>query len=273
MALVAFLFGDKCYTCCMEVCENNPKYADNERFMEACRGVLGQERVRDGIGTLSEKTLHAVIKRFIEPDEVFHEVKIGRNVADVQNAEGIFEVQTRAFNKLRAKLEGFLEENRVTVVYPIPAEKRLIWINSETGELSVPRKSPKRGRCFDAFPELYKLGSLIAHPSLRILLLFIDLDEYRYLDGWSEDKKKGSTRCERIPAGLAGSLLLSTGADYAALLPKTLPRPFTTKDLAKEAKLRLNTAQVMLTVLTKRGAISCVGKSGRLKTYEVENFN
>ena len=245
------------------------RYANKELFLAACEELLGKERARDGIGTLSEKTLHAVVKRFLEPDEAYHEVKVGRNVADVKNDEGIFEVQTRAFNKLRGKLESFLETQTVTVVYPIPAEKRLIWINADTGELSEPRKSPKRGRCFDAFRELYKLDKLIAHPSLRILLLFIDMDEYRYLNGWSADKKKGSTRFERLPAGLSSSVMLASASDYAALLPPTLPRPFTSRDLSAEGKTPRKTAQLMLTVLVKRGAVERVGKSGRLNCYEI----
>ena len=245
----------------------NSQYEDKERFSEACRASCGSVSSRNRIGVLSEKTLHSVIKKFIEPNEALQEVKVGGYYADIKNEDGIFEIQTRSFNKLRAKLTAYLETEKVTVVYPIPAVKRLIWIDAQTGELTTPRKSPKRGSYFDAFPELYKLDMLIANESLRVLLLMIDMDEYRYLNGWSADGKKGSTRHERYPIALADSLLLATKEDYEGLLPSDLCSPFTSKEFASAAKIRLRIAQTVLTVLSKRGAVQCVGKSGRLNLY------
>ena len=245
----------------------NYQYGDKERFSEACRGLCGEVPSRKKIGILSEKTLHSVIKRFIEPNEALQEVKVGNHYADIKNDDGIFEVQTRSFNKLRAKLASYLETETVTIVYPIPAVKRLIWIDALTGELTTPRKSPKRGSYFDAFPELYKLDMLIANESLRVLLLLVDMDEYRYLNGWSADGKKGSTRHERFPLALADSLLLVTKEDYEGLLPSDLCSPFTSKEFASAARIRTRIAQTVLTVLSKRGAVQCVGKSGRLNLY------
>ena len=245
----------------------NYQYGDKERFSEACRALCGAVPRRNRIGVLSEKTLHSVIKRFIEPNEVLQEVKVGGYYADIKNDDGIFEVQTRSFNKLRAKLTSYLETEIVTIVYPIPAVKRLIWIDAQTGELTSPRKSPKRGSYFDAFPELYKLDMLIANESLCVLLLMVDMDEYRYLNGWSADGKKGSTRHERYPIALVDSLLLATKEDYEELIPLELCSPFTSKEFASAAKTRLRIAQTVLTVLTKRGAVQYVGKRGRLNLY------
>jgi len=214
----------------------NYQYGDKERFSEACRALSGEVPSRNRIGVLSEKTLHSVIKRFIEPNEALQEVKVGNHYADIKNGDGIFEVQTRSFNKLRAKLTSYLETEKVTVVYPIPAVKRLIWIDAQTGELTAPRKSPKHGSYFDAFPELYKLDMLIANESLCVLLLMVDMDEYRYLNGWSADGKKGSTRHERYPIALSDSLLLATKEDYEGLLPSDLCSPFTS-DVVYENEL------------------------------------
>ena len=251
----------------MNLRQTNSQYGDKERFAEACRTLCGSVPNRNGIGVLSEKTLHSVIKRFIESNDALQEVKMGNYYADIKNDDGIFEVQTRSFNRLRTKLASYLETERVTVVYPIPATKRLIWIDAQTGELTSPRKSPKRGNYFDAFPELYKLDMLIANESLCVLLLLIDMDEYRYLNGWSVDGKKGSTRHERCPIALVDSLLLATKEDYEGLLPSDLCSPFTSKELATAAKTRLRIAQTVLTVLLKRGAVQCVGKRGRLNLY------
>lgn len=243
-------------------------HLSERRFRDACRLVCGVERERSGIGTLGEKTLHAALKHFIEPDESLHEVKVGRSYADVYNSDGIFEIQTRAFNALRKKLGSFLEKERVTVVYPIPATKYLVWVNEETAELTAPHKSPKRGSYFDVFKELYKLDTLVCHPNFSLLLLLIDMDEYRLLNGWSSDGKRGSTRCERIPTALAGVKLIASNADYLSLLPQTLPDCFTFKNLAAAAKVRPAIAQTALTVLNKLGAVKCVGKEGRANLYE-----
>ena len=40
---------------------------DPEAFLEVCRRVTEEERRRDGIGTLAEKTVHAVLKAYYEP--------------------------------------------------------------------------------------------------------------------------------------------------------------------------------------------------------------
>jgi len=49
--------------------QTNYNYGDKERFCEACHAACGSVPSRNGIGVLSEKTLHSVIKRFIEPNE------------------------------------------------------------------------------------------------------------------------------------------------------------------------------------------------------------
>ena len=108
---------------------------------------------------------------------------------------------------------------------------------------------------------------LIANESLRVLLLMIDMDEYRYLNGWSTDGKKGSTRYERYPVALVDSLLLASNEDYEGLLPSDLCSPFTSKEFATAAKIRIRIAQTVLTVLSKRGAVQRVGKRGRQNLY------
>lgn len=241
---------------------------DEKRFSYACACALTAERT-SGIGTLCEKALHATLKFYIDPDPTHHEIRIGRSIADVYNDEGIFEIQTRSFNALRKKLEVFLEKDGVTIVYPIPAEKHLIWLDKTTGNATAPRRSPKRGSVYDAFLELYKLGGLLVHPRLRVLILMIDMDEYRFLDGWSKDGKRGSTRFERIPKAIKSACMFENAADYAALLPSELSDEFTSRELALSLKLRLNRAQNMLTVLSKVGAVRCIGRRGRLKLWSV----
>ena len=76
---------------------------DEARFLAACGQALEDNR-RAGIGTLGEKTLHAALKRYFEPDEHFREVAVGRYVADIMSPGGIIEIQTAGFGRLREKL-------------------------------------------------------------------------------------------------------------------------------------------------------------------------
>jgi len=245
---------------------------DRERFTAAKNAVLSTERERNGIGTLGEKTLHAVLKAYCEPSADSREIKIGKYIADIVGENGIIEIQTRDFNHLRKKLEAFLPCAEVTVVYPIVQTKFLCWINGETGEVTEKRRSPKIGKPVDVFPELYKIKPLLTDPRLRFRLLFLEVTEYRYLNGWSKDKKKGSSRCDRIPDKLLGEIALDRPADYAVFLPDELPVPFTSKDYAKAAKRNVHLAQTALNVLNEVGAVKRVGKTGNLYLYEMRKF-
>ena len=241
---------------------------DNLKFKEICERVISAERERSGIGTHGEKTLHAVLKQYFRPDKAANETRIGPFIADIITDDGIIEIQTRALNKLRKKLDSFLERFTVTVVFPIPKTKWLLWINEQTGEISKKRKSPKQGKIYDAFPELYKIKPILNHPNLRLCLTLIDMEEYRYLNGWSEDKKKGSTRCDRIPIDIVDEIYFNNPSDYIKFIPNGLNTQFTSKDYKNAAHINLHTSQTGLNILTNIGAVKRVGKQGSLYLYE-----
>ena len=92
---------------------------DIVRFQTACDHVLHLQPKGTLIGTLSEKTIHAILKYYLEPNASCHEIRVGSFFADIKNEQGIFEIQTRQFYKLQGKLAVFLEQYPVTVVYPI----------------------------------------------------------------------------------------------------------------------------------------------------------
>ncbi len=241
---------------------------DQERFLTACETIIKQRRETAGIGTLSEKTLHAVLKHYFSPDPETHEVPAGRFVADILCADGIIEIQTRGFNRLRDKLAYFLTLGVVTIVYPVAHTKWISWIDQETGEVTKKRKSPKTGTAYEVLYELYKIKPLLCHPNLRLHVLLIDVEDYRLLNGWSYDKKRGSTRGERIPLALADEVCIKAPAQYAQLIPDSLVCPFTSKDYAAATRLSLHSAQTALNVLSTVGVLCKIGKRGRLHLYQ-----
>ena len=129
----------------------------HERFADAIRSIEIAEKDRGGIGTYNEKTLHAVLKNFFEPDSAYHEIPVNNYIADIKNSDGIIEIQTSGFGTIRDRLEVFLSLSDVTVVYPIAAVKSLVWIDPETGAAESKRKSPKRGNAAQILPEMCRL--------------------------------------------------------------------------------------------------------------------
>lgn len=240
---------------------------DEARFSAAI-AAADQSCGGSGIGTLGQRTLHAVLKHYFEPDTSRHEVRIGRYVADIAGPEGIIEIQTRQLDKLRGKLEAFLPLGPVTVVYPLAHIRWLAWVDPATGEVSPQRKSPKTGRPSDALAELGRLRDFIGNENLRVRLLLIDMAEYKLLNGYGPARKKGATRCERIPRALAEVIALDSPADYARLLPPGLPARFTTAEFDRAARLRGMNAWHGKQLLLQAGVITPCGKAGRSILYE-----
>ena len=58
---------------------------DTLRFQTACDHVLQLQQKNTLIGTLSEKTIHAVLKYYLEPDVSYHEIRVGSFFADIKN--------------------------------------------------------------------------------------------------------------------------------------------------------------------------------------------
>lgn len=242
---------------------------ENYAFEAAKKKIIGIDRQRLGIGTYGEKTVHAILKNYYEPDEDKQEIPIENYVADIYSNGEIIEIQTRQFNVMRKKLSTFLPLYPVTIVYPIPREKWLIWIDEESGELSQKRKSPKKGNAYMVFPELYKIKMFLKDPNLRIKLVLLDMEEYKLLNGWSKDRKKGSTRFDRIPTELVQEIEISCPEDYMQFVPFELEGTFTSKQFAKAAHIPVSLAQTVLNILYHVGTITRVGKEGNMYLYEV----
>lgn len=242
---------------------------DKTAFENAKKKIIGFDRQRLGIGTLSEKTVHAILKNYYQPDEDKQEIPIGNYVADIYADGEIIEIQTRQFNKMREKLQSFLPLYPVTIVYPIPREKWIIWIDEESGELSRRRKSPAKGNPYMVFPELYKIKMHLKDPHLRLRLAMLDMEEYKLLNGWSKDKKKGARRYDRIPTEYVQELEIDCPEDFMQFVPPQLEEAFTSGEFARAAHISVSLAQVVLNILHYVGTVERIGKKGRMYLYEV----
>ena len=240
---------------------------NNEKFTAACDLILNHH-TRAGIGTLKEKTLHAVLKNYYEPYTDNHEIKIGGYIADIVGEKGIIEIQTRNFYSIRKKLSAFLDVANVTIVFPIASTKWLIWQDTQTGETTKKRKSPKKGTPYEVFYELYQIKQFLTHPNFNLCIVMVDIQEYRNLNGWSHNKKQGSSRYERIPVNLVNEIYINGINDYIKLIPDGLPEHFTVKDYKTTSRLSLRSAGTALNVLNSIGAVKQVSKNGNAYVYE-----
>lgn len=243
---------------------------DREKYYNALCKVLDGEHIRAGIGTYGEKTVHSVLKNYFEPYADSHEMKIGGFVADIAGENGIIEIQTAGFDKLRKKLESFLQVCRVTVVYPIPYNKWIIPVDPVTGASGRKRKSPKKGSPYDIFPELYKIKPYLKNENLSFCIVMLDIEEYRRPPeetGLKRGRRKGWTRYDRIPVALQDEIHIEGVCGWGCFIPEGLPEEYTSKDFASKAGIPVGTAQLVLNVLSETGAVERIGKSGRSYLY------
>lgn len=240
---------------------------DSLRFEEACRAVVGAEREKNGIGTLGEKTLHAVIKRYIEPHTENHEVKIGRYVADIVGENGVFEIQTGSFTPLRDKLECLLDYTDVTVVYPMAAVKYICRIDPETGEIAKPRRSPRKMKPCDAFYELIKIKYTLDNPRFHLKLIMLELHELRLPENGHRRHRRGSVRIDRIPVRILDEIDIDRPEDYDMFIPEMPTNTFTIDGFAKAAGIDYKCAQRALRVLEYLGRVFPAGMDGRKKLF------
>ena len=245
----------------MSITEN-----DRLRFASAVSAAEARVRAAGNIGTLGERTLHAALKLYYEPDTDLHEVGVGRYVADIKSDGGIIEIQTRRFASLAKKLDAFLPEGPVTVVYPLAAKKWIAMLDPETGTLGEKRKSPKKETPLDALWELSFILPHLGDANLTVRLPMLEVLEFRRRGGrrW----RNSTTRLERLPLDLLDEAVLRTKDDYRALLPPGLPPVFTAADFKAAAKRSNHFTQKALKTLCALGVAERCGKVRNAYLYQ-----
>lgn len=237
------------------------------RFYNITYNLTFDVHQRFNIGTYKEKTLHLALKRYFEENNDYHEVPTNGFIADIRRDGVITEIETHGFSGLGPKLKAYLPEYKVNLVYPLAAKKYVSWIDPDTRQITSRRPSPKKENVYDAIFELVRILPHVKHENLNIVVMLLEMDEYKLLDGWSYDRKRGAHRFERIPIDVFDMIEISTDADYIKYIPESCTDRFTVKDFAKGAKIDTYTAQAVVKVMEARGVIEKLGKEGRSFIY------
>lgn len=249
---------------------------EREKFRAICREVLLERTSSEGggIGTLNEKRMHIALKRFVCADETRYEADMGkRYVADIKLDEEIFEIQTGSLYPLKAKIEHYIETSdcHVTVVHPIPMRRFRIWIDPATGESQPRKRIPGISSIFAEAHELVYISEALATGRVAVWFLFIEEEEYRFLDGRGKDKKIHSSRFERLPVDLIDEAVFAEKQDFLALIPEGLPAAFTTEEYRKAAKIpHSKHAYMALAALANIGIIEETEKKGRARAWRIK---
>lgn len=225
------------------------------------------EHERFNIGTYREKKLHIMLKKYFETDTEFHEIPTNGYIADIRRDGVITEIETSGFCGLRPKLEAYLPEFKVNLVFPMAEQKYISWIDTDTSEITPRKKSPKKANAYDLLFELVYILPFVKNENLTILAPLLEIDEYRLLNGWSRDRKRGSSKYERIPTDIFGMIELSNDDDYRKFIPEACGKEFTVPEFAEAAKLQSRRAYAVVKVLSERGVIRVCGKKGRAVLY------
>ncbi len=223
------------------------------------------------IGIVGESALHSALKQYYAgPGDELETLYLGC-VVDIKARNEIIEIQTRHFGKLKPKLARLLTKNVVRVVYPISKERWILRIDKQGNELSR-RRSPRKGRIEDIFLELVHLGDWVVHENIILEAVFVKDEVLWRDDGSGSWRRNGWSVVERRLVEIGERTIFTNVCDYLALLPDDLPKLFTTKDLAIEAKMKVQLAGKMIYCLNKMGLLNRTGKQGKSYLYEKSNI-
>ncbi len=243
-----------------------------DNFLKIVYETASSRHERFNIGTYKEKEMHVILKKYFEPDAAFHEKKVNGFIADICRDNKIIEIETSGFSGLKPKLEAYLGEYKVTLVHPLAASKYVSWIEPETAEILPRKKSPKKEGIYDLLFEMVYILPYVSSTNLSFVAPLLEVDEYKLLNGWSRDKKRGATKFETIPSDLLGMIELKTDADFLSSIPEALAGEFTSTEFAKAAKIDSRKAYAVVKVLLHRGVIEECGKKGRAAVYGRRNL-
>jgi len=218
---------------------------------------------------VTEKTLHEQLKKLYAMETGKVEAILGDYRVDVVRGDLLIEIQTRSFSSIRKKLRRLVKDHRVRLVHPVPYMKWIVRLDGDEKQVGR-RKSPKRGRVEEVFRELVYMPDLLSDPNFELEVALVNMEEYLIDDGQGSWRRRRWSIHDRRMLNLHERHLYQAPADFLKLLPESLPEVFTTRQLAKESKLRINLAQKMVYCLRNMGVLEQTGKKGRAKLYTVK---
>ena len=231
----------------------------------------GKEKSDESIGIYREGSLHFFLKNYYCPDKTFHEIRIGKYIADACDGDTVYEIQTGSLCSLRDKVKYYIENTNysILIVHPLAAERRLAWIDPESGDFAgKPRKSSKHEGVFDMLSEMFFLKEYIDNDRVRFCFPMMTVTETRILNGWSRDGKKGSQSSDKIPGEIHEVKICESTEDIKKEVCNILPLKFTREDLLLLSKRQGRKLWAIQNLLIYLGIIKKSNSEGRRIVFE-----
>ncbi len=163
-------------------------------------------------------------------------MKLDEFVIDLRRGDLLIEIQTGSFGAMGRKLDRLLTDHQMLLVHPIAATTYL----HRSGR---PRRSPRRGSIWSVLDELVSIPTLLDHPNLALEVWLVAVDRIERPDPKARRGRGGWRTTDRKLREVLECHRFDTTDDLAALLPRDLPDPFTTADIARAAAISRTTAQ------------------------------
>jgi hypothetical protein len=216
---------------------------------------------RGGIGTLNEFSMHAqIIHHLAQPNDQL-EAELEGYFIDILRGQKIIEVQTSNLAQLMPKIKKLRDQHPIEIIYPLKAKKYIIK-KKEDGEIVSRRASPKKERIEHVFDQLVYAPEIIIHKNVSLTVLMIESEEVWLDDGEGSWRRKFWSISERNLTRILDKKHFEYNEDFLELLPKSLPSPFTNKQLAKQLRIRGRLAGKITYTFRKMGLIDIVDKKG-----------
>jgi hypothetical protein len=222
-----------------------------------------------GINLYAEMSLHAQLKSYLASPGDRLEARVEGKVVDLVRSGGeLVEVQTGNLGKIVPKVLSLTSAGkRVRVVYPVAAEREIRRLDPKTEELVSTRRSPKRGDLYSVFDELVKATALIASRNVTVEILLVRTAEIKTRDGSGSWRRRGDRTIDRELVEVLSSRSFRTKGQWLAIIPKSLPQPWSSPTLGAALGISPERARKVLYCLSRAGLIVDAGKEGRRKTY------
>ena len=234
------------------------------------------------INTLNESHLHKTLKKIyrLQNEGCEEECKAGPYIVDLKTKEGnIIEIQTGSLGHLLPKIRYFLgEKKKITVVYPLAAQRFIESTDPETGEKKR-RRSPLHKSIYDIFRELTGLHEILLKTGFCLEVNLISMTEERKKTVNAVQSTNGRRRRLKnwIKTGkrldeIQSTHIFKRKSDYLKLIPKTVPERFTLGELRQEiekqgTKVKTESLRLMVWLYIKMGLMEKAEKKGRSNVY------
>ncbi len=221
------------------------------------------------IGTLNESPLHLALKThyLAQLEQGVAEAPVGDYVADLRAGQVLYEIQTRGFGAMRAKLEHLLPSYQVLLVHPIAVSSVIVKLSQAEDGTFTQRRSPKKGQLLNLLDELVSIPQLLAHPNFELEVVLIEQELLRRYESALRRGRGGWRNVERRLLGVHSTHRFSTCNDLWALLQMPLTEPFGTLELADALACSRSMAQKFAYCMRAAKEIELVGKKGNSLLY------